>query len=170
QMGPLAMGRQLARVQEYVAIGQAEGATLVRGGGRPVGLDRGFFIEPTLFANVDNRSRIAQEEIFGPVLSLIPADSEAHAIALANDSQFGLNGSVITTDAEAAYRVASQVRTGVISQGGMRADFRLPFGGFKQSGLGREGGAEGFMAYLETQTMLLDALPASLATAPTVLP
>ncbi len=170
QMGPLAMGRQLARVQEYIAIGQAEGATLVRGGGRPAGLDRGFFIEPTLFANVDNRSRIAQEEIFGPVLSLIPADSEEHAIALANDSQFGLNGSVITTDAEAAYRVASQVRTGVISQGGMRADFKLPFGGFKQSGLGREGGAEGLMAYLETQTMLLDALPAALAGAPTVSP
>lgn len=170
QMGPLAMGRQLARVHDYIALGQAEGARLVTGGGRPTGLDRGFFIQPTLFANVDNRSRLAQEEIFGPVLSLIPADNEAHAIALANDSFYGLNGSVITQDPEAAYRVASQVRTGVISQGGMRADFSLPFGGFKQSGIGREGGAEGLMAYLETQTMMLDRLPASLEGAPVVLP
>ena len=158
-MGPLAMKRQMERVQSYIDKGQEEGATLVQGGGRPSHLNSGYFIEPTLFANVDNRSTIAQEEIFGPVLSLIPADDLDDAIRIANESQYGLSGSVLTNDPDQAYRVARRVRTGNVSQNGMRADFNLPFGGFKMSGIGREGGAEGLMNYLETKTVLLDAAP-----------
>ena len=163
QMGPLAMKRQLERVEGYIASGRASGATLVTGGKRPKGFERGYFIEPTLFANVDNSSVIAQEEIFGPVLCLIPADDVDHAVRIANDSIYGLNGAVLTRDAEAAYRIARRVRSGNFSQNAMRADFSLPFGGFKQSGIGREGGAWGLQSFLETKTILLDAPPASLA-------
>jgi len=163
QMGPLAMKRQLERVEGYIAKGRAEGATLVTGGRRPAGLDRGYFIEPTLFADVDNRSVIAQEEIFGPVLCLIPADDVDDAVRIANDSIYGLNGAVLTRDPDAAYRVARRIRSGNFSQNAMRADFSLPFGGFKQSGCGREGGAEGLQNYLETKTVLLDAEPQSLS-------
>ncbi len=159
QMGPLAMRRQLERVQGYVEAGRSAGAKLVCGGGRPAGLERGYFIEPTLFAAVDNRSRIAQEEIFGPVLALIPARDVEDAIRIANESPYGLNGAVFTHDAEAAYRIGRRIRTGNVSQSGLKADFRLPFGGFKQSGCGREGGMEGLLSYLETKTLLLDAAP-----------
>ena len=109
-----------------------------------------------------NQSRISQEEIFGPVLSLIPVEDEEDAIRVANESNYGLNGSVLTHDAEAAYRIARRVRTGAIGQNGLRLDFGLPYGGFKQSGLGREGGIEGLMAYLETKTILLDEAPQAL--------
>jgi acyl-CoA reductase-like NAD-dependent aldehyde dehydrogenase len=156
QMGPVAMKRQLERVEGYIAKGVAEGAKLVTGGARPTHLNRGYYIEPTLFANVDNASTIAQEEIFGPVLSLIPAEDEADMIRLANQSIYGLNGAVLTHDADKAYDVARKVRTGAIGQGGLKLDFALPFGGFKQSGVGREGGAEGILPYLETKTILLD--------------
>ena len=161
QLGPLAMKRQLERVEGYIAEGRSA-ADLVCGGGRPAHLNVGYFIEPTLFANVSNASRIAQEEIFGPVLSLIPADDEDHAIAIANDSHYGLNGSVLTHDAEAAYAIGRRVRTGGFGQNGLRMDFGLPFGGFKQSGIGREGGPEGLMPYCETKTMLLDGVPATI--------
>jgi acyl-CoA reductase-like NAD-dependent aldehyde dehydrogenase len=161
QLGPLAMKRQLERVEMYVADGRRH-AELVTGGDRPAHLDRGYFIEPTLFAHVRNDSRIAQEEIFGPVLSLIPVDDDEDAIRIANDSQFGLNGSVLTQDADAAYRIARRIRSGAIGQNGLRMDFGLPYGGFKQSGLGREGGVEGLTAYLETKTILLDAAPTAL--------
>jgi aldehyde dehydrogenase (NAD+) len=160
-LGPLAMKRQLDRVEDYIAEGTRV-ADLVTGGRRPSHMNTGYFIEPTLFANVDNRSRIAQEEIFGPVLCLIPAEDEADAIRIANESDFGLNGSVLTTDADAAYRIARQVRTGAVGQNGLRMDFTLPFGGFKQSGIGREGGEEGLWPYLETKTILLDGTPANL--------
>jgi aldehyde dehydrogenase (NAD+) len=156
QMGPLAMGRQLDRVEGYIAKGTAEGAKLVVGGSRPATPNRGYFFEPTLFANVDNKMTIAQEEIFGPVLSLIPSDDVDDAIRIANDSNYGLNGAVFTNDTEAAYRIARRVRTGTIAQNGFRADFSIAFGGFKQSGIGREGGVEGLMPYLETKTVLLD--------------
>jgi acyl-CoA reductase-like NAD-dependent aldehyde dehydrogenase len=161
QLGPLAMKRQLDRVVSYIEEGKRD-AELVAGGERPTHMNRGYFIEPTLFANVKNESRIAQEEIFGPVLSLIPYEDEEDAIRIANESNYGLNGSVLTHDADAAYRIARRVRTGVVAQNGMRLDFGLPFGGFKQSGLGREGGAEGLAGYLETKTILLDAMPRSL--------
>ena len=163
EMGPLAMKRQLERVEGYIARGKAEGADLLQGGGRPSHLNRGFFIEPTLFGNVDNRSTIAQEEIFGPVLSLIKADDMDHAIALANDSNYGLNGAVLTNDVDTAYKVARRIRTGNVAQNGMKADFNLPFGGFKQSGIGREGGVEGLMPYVETKTLILEAAPAAAA-------
>ena len=159
QLGPLAMKRQLERVEMYIEEGKRT-ADLVTGGGRPAHMNSGYFIEPTLFANVDNASRIAQEEIFGPVLALIPVEDEEDAIRVANDSHYGLNGSVLTMDADAAYRIARRIRTGAVGQNGLRMDFGLPFGGFKQSGIGREGGLEGLLGYLESKTILLDGMPA----------
>jgi acyl-CoA reductase-like NAD-dependent aldehyde dehydrogenase len=156
QMGPVAMKRQLERIEGYIARGVADGAKLVSGGQRPSHMNRGYYIEPTLFTNVDNTSAIAQEEIFGPVLSLIPAEDEEDAIRIANQSIYGLNGAVMTHDSQKAYDIARRVRTGAIGQGGLKMDFALPFGGFKQSGVGREGGAEGLAPYLETKTILLD--------------
>ncbi len=161
QLGPLAMKRQLERVEMYIEEGKKT-ADLVTGGNRPAHLNHGYFIEPTLFANVKNDSRIAQEEIFGPVLSLIPCEDEEDAIRIANASSYGLNGSVLTQDHEKAYRISRRVRTGGFGQNGLRMDFGLPFGGFKQSGIGREGGLEGLMAYLEQKTILLDGQPAAL--------
>jgi acyl-CoA reductase-like NAD-dependent aldehyde dehydrogenase len=160
-LGPLAMKRQLERVEMYIEEGRKT-ADLVCGGGRPSHLNQGYFIEPTLFANVDNTSRIAQEEIFGPVLSLIPCEDEEDAIRIANESNYGLNGAVLTTDAQAAYDIGRRIRTGGFGQNGLKLDFSLPFGGFKQSGIGREGGAEGLWGYVETKTMLLDAMPTRL--------
>ncbi len=162
QLGPLAMKRQLDRVEMYIEEGRRS-ADLICGGGRPAHMNQGYFIEPTLFANVKNDSRIAQEEIFGPVLSLIPCEDEEDAIRIANDSHYGLSGAVLTHDVEAAYRIARQVRTGGFGQNGLRLDLGLPFGGVKQSGMGREGGTEGLMAHLESKTILLDATPAEFA-------
>ena len=162
QLGPLAMKRQLERVEMYLEEGRKSGADLVTGGQRAAHMNKGYFIEPTLFANVDNQSRIAQEEIFGPVLCLIPAEDEEDAIRLANESNFGLNGSVLTTDPQAAYDISRRVRTGVMGQNGMRMEFGMPFGGFKQSGIGREGGDEGLWPYVETKTILLDGAPGRL--------
>lgn len=159
QLGPLAMRRQRDRVEMYIEEGKKT-ADLVTGGQRPAHLNQGYFIEPTLFANVDNTSRIAQEEIFGPVLSLIPAEDEEDMIRIANESDFGLNGSVFTNDHQAAYDIARKVRTGVVGQNGMRMEWTAPFGGFKKSGIGREGGDEGLWGYVETKTILLDGAPA----------
>ena len=162
QLGPLAMKRQLDRVEMYIEEGRKSGADLVTGGQRPNEMNKGYFMEPTLFANVDNMSRIGQEEIFGPVLCLIPAEDEEDAIRIANESDFGLNGSVFTNDPQAAYQIARRVRTGVVGQNGMRMEWTAPFGGFKDSGIGREGGPEGIWPYVETKSILLDAAPASL--------
>jgi aldehyde dehydrogenase (NAD+) len=158
QMGPLATRRQRDRVEGYVAIGLAEGATLLTGGKRPAQPNRGVFYEPTLFAGVTNDMRIAQEEIFGPVLCLIPYDDVDHAIRIANDSMYGLNASVLTHDAAEAARIGRRMRAGTFAQNGLRTDFSLPMGGFKQSGVGREGGEQGLRGYLETKTMLLDTV------------
>lgn len=155
QLGPLAMKRQLERVEGYIEEGKKT-ADLVTGGNRPAHLNQGYFIEPTLFKNVDNKSRIAQEEIFGPVLSIIPVEDEEEAIAVANDSNYGLSGSVLTKDAQAAFDVARRIRTGGIAQNGLKVDWGLPFGGYKQSGVGREGGVDGLMAYLEIKAMYMD--------------
>ncbi len=159
QMGPLAIERQRDRVENYIAIGKAEGARLACGGGRPSHLNRGFYIEPTVFAGVDNNSTIAREEIFGPVLSVIPARDEEQAIAIANDSNFGLNASVFTNDAERAYAVGRRLRSGTVGHNGMKLDFSIAFGGFKQSGIGREGGLEGLLPYLESKTMIFENAP-----------
>jgi len=158
-MGPLAMSRQRDRVEGYIAKGKAEGAKLATGGKRPKHLDRGYFIEPTVFGNVDNHSTIAREEIFGPVLSVIPAESEADAVEIANDSIYGLNASVFTNDVERAYATARELRSGTVGHNSFRTDFNIAFGGFKQSGIGREGGTEGLFPFLETKTVILDAKP-----------
>ena len=165
QMGPLAGARQRERVEGYIAKGVADGARLVTGGGRPKHLDGGFYVEPTLFADVDNRSTIAQEEIFGPVLTVIAADNEDHAIELANDSIYGLNASVYTPDVDRALAVARRLRTGTVGHNACRTDFGVCFGGFKQSGLGREGGREGLAPYLETKFTILEGYPSGYAPA-----
>ena len=162
-LGPLAMARQYDRVRDYVAKGQAEGATLLCGGERPLGLDRGFYLAPTILGDVLNSMTVAREEIFGPVVSMIAADDEAQAIAIANDSDFGLNGAVFTGDVDRAYRVARQMRTGTVGHNAFRTDFMIGFGGFKQSGLGREGGRDGLLPYFESKTILLAGEPSALA-------
>jgi aldehyde dehydrogenase (NAD+) len=160
QMGPLVASRQRDRVEGYIAKGIEDGATLATGGGRPKNLDRGWFVEPTVFGNVDNRSVIAQEEIFGPVLSVIPAEDEQDAIAVANDTIYGLNASVFTNDVNRAREVAGQLRSGTVGHNAFRTDFGIAFGGFKQSGIGREGGTEGLLPFLETKTVILEGRPA----------
>jgi acyl-CoA reductase-like NAD-dependent aldehyde dehydrogenase len=161
EMGPLAMSRQRDRVEGYIAKGQAEGARLAAGGARPAHLNRGYFIEPTVFANVDNHSTIAREEIFGPVLSVIPADNEAQAFEIANDTIYGLNNSVFTKDIDRAYAAARRLRSGTVGHNSMRTDFTIAFGGFKQSGLGREGGVDGLQPFLEAKTVILDDMPSA---------
>jgi len=160
QMGPLAMRRQRDRVEGLIAKGVEEGANLMTGGGRPKYLDRGFFFEPTVFSNVDNSSTIAQNEIFGPVLSVIAADDEGHAVKIANDTIYGLNASVFTQDVDRARDVARQLRTGTVGHNSFRTDFGIAFGGFKQSGIGREGGLEGLLPYLEVKSVILEGAPA----------
>jgi aldehyde dehydrogenase (NAD+) len=159
QMGPLAMERQRDRVEMLIQKGRDEGARLATGGSRPAHLDRGYFIEPTVFAGVDNSSTIAREEIFGPVLSVIPADDEQHAIDIANDTIYGLNCSIFTNDPDRAYTLGRRIRAGTVGHNRWHTDFSISFGGFKQSGLGREGGTEGLYPYLEAKTMIFDRAP-----------
>jgi aldehyde dehydrogenase (NAD+) len=152
-MGPLISARQQARVLEYIEIGRREGARLVCGGRRPVRLPRGYYVEPTLFADVTNDMRIAQEEIFGPVLVVIAYDSDEDAVRIANDSIYGLSGAIIGSP-ERALRMARQIRSGTLNING--ANFFAPdspFGGYKQSGIGREMGEAGFEEYLQTKTV-----------------
>src|SRR5579863_3994764 len=140
-IGPQTSAEQLAKTQSYIALGQQEGARLIAGGGRPKGFDRGYFIEPTVFAGVDNRSRLAQEEIFGPVLAVIPFDTEEEAIAMANDVEYGLVAGLWTSDVSRAHRVAAQIQAGLVSINTYRpVHWMLPYGGYKLSGLGRENG------------------------------
>ncbi|AKH70332.1 NAD-dependent aldehyde dehydrogenase [Spongiibacter sp. IMCC21906] len=159
QLGPLVSERQLARVEEYIEIAKNEGATLAFGGERPADLDQGFYIQPTLFSNVGNDFRIAREEVFGPVLCVIPAENEEHAIELANDTVFGLNNSVFTNNIDRAYAVARQLRSGTVGHNVFRSDMMIGFGGFKQSGIGRQGGVAGLAAYLENKTVILNDIP-----------
>ena len=152
-IGPLAMERQRERVEGYIAKGKAEGARLGMGGGRPADLNRGFYVEPTVFLDVDPNMTIAREEIFGPVVSFINYDDEADMIAKANATDYGLHGAVYTQDPERGYEVARQMRAGSVTVNGMIVDYEMPFGGFKQSGVGREGGIEGLETYTETKTI-----------------
>ncbi|HWP66757.1 MAG TPA: aldehyde dehydrogenase [Candidatus Limnocylindria bacterium] len=154
-VGPLVAARQRDRVEGYIKIGREEGARIACGGGRPKSQRRGWYVEPTVFVDVDNRMRIAQEEIFGPVLSVIPYDDERDAVRIANDSEYGLCGSVWTTDVAHGVDVARQVRTGTYNVNGFTMEFSAPFGGFKASGIGRELGPEGLAAYLEPKTINL---------------
>jgi len=158
EIGPLVAERQRERVKGFLEAGKAAGARAVVGGGTPADLPRGWYVEPTVFADVTNDMKIAREEIFGPVLSVIPYDDEASAVKIANDSDYGLCGSVWTSDPEHGAAVAAQVRTGVVAiNSSMILDFNAPFGGFKQSGIGRELGPEGIDPYTELQTIILPA-------------
>ncbi|MEE4661312.1 MAG: aldehyde dehydrogenase family protein [Halieaceae bacterium] len=153
-MGPLINARQRQRVLDYIELGKQEGARLLLGGGVPAHLEKGFYVEPTVFVDVSNDMRIAREEIFGPVLCVIAYDSEEEAIAIANDSDYGLSGAVWSADEARALRVARRIRTGTIMvNGGNFYAADAPFGGYKQSGIGREMGPEGFEEYLETKTI-----------------
>lgn len=162
RMGPLATARQRGIVEGFIGEAKTSGARLVCGGGRPPHLERGFFVEPTVFGNVDPASAIATEEVFGPVLSVFAVDSEQEAVQLANASRFGLNNAVFTNDIDRAYRVARELRSGTVGHNAQRLDFSIAFGGFKQSGVGREGGVEGLLPYLEAKTVLLQDRPAAL--------
>ncbi|WP_055526977.1 aldehyde dehydrogenase [Streptomyces graminilatus] len=157
QVGPLVARRQQQRSLDYIRIGQEEGAKILTGGGRPAGLDRGWYVEPTLFGDVDNSMRIAREEIFGPVICLIPYGDESEAVKIANDSDYGLSGSVWTSDVAHGIDIARQVRTGTYSVNTFSLDMLGPFGGYKNSGLGREFGPEGYGEYLEHKMIHLPA-------------
>ncbi len=155
QLGPLVAERQRDRVEGYIEKGKAEGARLVLDGTRPAGLDKGWYVAPTVFADVDNKMTIAQEEIFGPVLSLLPYDSEDEALAIANDSDYGLAGSVWTSDVDHGYDIATKVRTGTYGINWYAFDMGSPFGGYKCSGIGREDGPEGLASFCELKSILM---------------
>jgi aldehyde dehydrogenase (NAD+) len=153
-MGPLVSAKQRDRVLGYIESGRSEGAKLVVGGGRPAHLPKGYFVEPTLFVDVDNSMTIAQEEIFGPVLVVIPYEDDDDAVRIANDSQFGLSGGVFSASDERATAIARRIRTGSIGiNGGSWYGADSPYGGYKTSGLGRQNGIEGFENYLETKAV-----------------
>ena len=154
EVGPMVAQRQQERVEKYIALGQEEGARIVVGGnGMPEGLSSGWYVRPTVFADVDNRMRIAQEEIFGPVLSVIPYDDVDDAVRIANDSEYGLAGTVWTGDVDAGLDVARRVRTGTYGVNTYTMDFAAPFGGYKTSGVGREFGPEGLAHYTELKSI-----------------
>jgi aldehyde dehydrogenase (NAD+) len=159
-MGPLISKKQLERVLGYIDQGQREGARLITGGGVPSHLPRGFYVEPTIFADVDPDSTIAQEEIFGPVLAVIPFDGDDEAVRIANNSIYGLSGAVSSASEERALRVARQIRSGTLSvNGGQWIAADTPSGGYAQSGIGRENGVIGFEEFLETKVIALPGSP-----------
>ncbi|TAM53266.1 MAG: aldehyde dehydrogenase [Paraburkholderia sp.] len=164
QIGPLANRRQLDRVMRYIEAGYTEGARIVTGGGRSRRFETGFFVEPTVFAGVTPNMTIAREEIFGPVVSIMAYDDIDQAVAMANDTDFGLSGTVFTSDVERGSAIARRIRTGNVSVNGLGIAPNVPFGGFKQSGIGREGGPEGLGAFLEHQAIYL---PVPVTRAPT---
>ena len=152
--GPLISARQRERVEGYLRLALEEGGSFATGGGRPAGLDRGFFVEPTLITGLDNSARVAREEIFGPVLVVIAHDGDDDAVRIANDSPYGLSGAVHSADPERAWHVARRIRTGTMSvNGGVWYAGDVPFGGYKASGIGREMGVAGFEEYLETKSV-----------------
>jgi aldehyde dehydrogenase (NAD+) len=156
--GPQISRKQQQRVLAYIQQGIREGARLVAGGGVPKHLPKGFYVEPTLFADVHPHATIAQEEIFGPVLCMIPYEDDDDAVRIANDSIYGLSGVVVSADEERALSVARRIRTGTLSINGAQwFSVDTPFGGYRQSGLGRENGRAGFEEYLETKVIALPA-------------
>jgi aldehyde dehydrogenase (NAD+) len=156
-IGPMVSARQQERVLGYIDIGEREGAKVVTGGGVPTGLGSGHYVEPTVFVGVDNRMQIAQEEIFGPVLAVIPYDGDDAAVQLANDSIYGLSGAVWSGDTERGVGLARRIRTGTFAVNGLGMNPAAPFGGFKQSGIGRELGPEGLAPYLEYKSISVPA-------------
>ncbi|HKF92279.1 MAG TPA: aldehyde dehydrogenase [Acidimicrobiia bacterium] len=155
EVGPLVAARQQERVEKYIAVGQEEGAKVAVGGnGRPSGLEKGWYVKPTVFSGVDNSMRIAQEEIFGPVLAVIPYDDADDAVRIANDSEYGLAGSVWTGDIDQGLDIARRVRTGTYGVNQYTMDFVAPFGGYKGSGIGREFGVEGLSHYVELKSIV----------------
>jgi aldehyde dehydrogenase (NAD+) len=154
-MGPLVSKIQFDRVQAYIAKGVAEGAELVTGGpGRPAGLEKGYYTRPTVFSKVRNDMTIAREEIFGPVLSILPYDSEEDAVRIANDTPYGLAAYVWDNDAAKARQIGSRIRAGQVRINGARGDMNAPFGGFKRSGNGREWGVFGLRDFLEVKALI----------------
>lgn len=155
RLGPLVSAAQRERVERYIAVGKQEGGRVVAGGSgqRPAGFGKGYYVEPTIFADVNSRMTIAQEEIFGPVLSILPYDTEAEAIGIANDSIYGLAGGVWSADPDRALAVARRIRTGQVDVNGGRFNPLAPFGGYKQSGLGRELGRFGLDEYLQIKSI-----------------
>lgn len=158
-MGPLISEAQRSKVEALIASGVEQGAKIAFGGGRPAGLEKGFFVEPTLFVDVDNSMEVAQKEFFGPVGVIIPFDDDDHAVRLANDSDFGLAGSVFSADPVRAFGIAKRIRAGLvgINGGGGGVTPHVPFGGYKQSGLGREWGEAGLEEYLQTKAITWSA-------------
>ncbi len=156
-VGPLVSARQRVRVESYIESGRSAGAKLTTGGGRPTGMDTGWFVDPTVFGEVSNDMRIAREEIFGPVLAVIGYSDVDEAVAIANDSEYGLAGSVFTTDLDRGLDVARRVRTGTFGVNQYQPDLGSPYGGVKASGLGRELGPEGLMPYLQSKSIYLPA-------------
>lgn len=155
--GPMASESHLARVLGYIDVGRSSGARLVAGGGRPAGQDRGWFVEPTVFADVDNNDQLAREEVFGPVVAMIPFDDDDEAVRIANDSNYGLGGSVWSADEGRALDIARRVRTGTVGVNRYDIDLGAPFGGMKDSGIGRELGPEGLNNYLEYKSVYASA-------------
>ena len=154
-IGPVVSKMQYDKIQRLIEAGIKEGAELVAGGpGKPAGLEKGYFVKPTVFSNVRNDMTIAREEIFGPVLSILPYEDEAEAIRIANDTVYGLSGYVSSGDPKRALRVAAKLRTGNVHLNGAGADFSAPFGGYKQSGTGREWGHFGFEEFLEVKAVM----------------
>ncbi|MDQ2679025.1 MAG: aldehyde dehydrogenase family protein, partial [Actinomycetota bacterium] len=152
--GPLISERQRERVEGYLQLARDEGGTFACGGGRSPKFDRGYFIDPALVVGLDNSARVAREEIFGPVLVVIPHDGDEDALRIANDSPYGLSGTVFSGDSERAWAFAERVRTGTMGiNGGIWFGADVPFGGYKQSGIGREMGVAGFEEYLETKAV-----------------
>jgi betaine-aldehyde dehydrogenase len=157
-VGPLVARRQRDRVERYIKSGLDEGARLVTGGGRPQHMTRGWYVEPTVFADVDSSMTIAQEEIFGPVLAVIPYETDDDAVRIANDSEYGLGGAVLSADLSRALDIAARIRTGTCAiNGAPPGGGGGPFGGYKQSGLGHEHGVEGWWGYVETKSVSLPA-------------
>lgn len=154
KLGPVVNASQFEKIQCLIKAGIDEGAELVTGGlGRPVGLETGYYIKPTVFANVDNQMTIAREEIFGPVLCILPFDDDDDAVRIANETEYGLSG-YVTGEPEHARKVAKQLRTGMVHINGAAGDFNAPFGGYKKSGNGREWGLEGFEEFLEIKSIM----------------
>jgi acyl-CoA reductase-like NAD-dependent aldehyde dehydrogenase len=153
-LGPVIRDERRQKIEEYIESGKKDGAVLAHGGGRPRELRRGYFLEPTIFCAVPNRARIAQEEIFGPVVSVIPFRDEDEAIRIANDSTYGLGGMVLARDTAKALALAKRIRTGAVWINNGINFLDAPFGGFKESGIGREGGRFGMEEYTEMQQII----------------